>query len=170
MLYSLGIIAPLAGCLGAEDDPESHVPDEWREERVKATGEPIQSKERLDGRANYDPEKEVVVINNNIERTPQQWLSSECPHSAADPVRESLGELKDSSNITVSVSSRDQIINVRRIIHLTRGGEVASSPEVRFDSLLNMLPQYVEMTVLIDGFEHTCQIEVFVSDGMSQPE
>ena len=169
-----GIGVSVAGCQvwNTTPDPEAHVPDDWHEEPVQGTGSPVETSAAIDDtmRPTYHPDREEVELSNGEFRSVDHWLGVECPHLAGRYLDDVLGwRLDDREYVSAGIVS-DGELWVRRVVHARRDGEVTGSPDVEFDAVVEATPQYVEATVTLDEFEHTCRPPVYVEDSVSQEE
>ena len=168
----LGLGGVVAGYLGTGSriDPEDHVPDGWHDEPVRGRAEPVETKAAIDDEVTYHPEREEVEISEGEFRSVEHWLEVECPHVAGRYLADLLNErLDDSTSVGAGIVSSGKLF-VRRYVEANRDGDIISSPTVEFKAILDATPKYVDATVTLDDFEHTCRPPVYVEDTFQQEE
>lgn len=167
-----GCIAMFSGCLsgsGSESSPEESLPDDWHDEPVQASGDPLSTEEQIGEDVDYDSQKDEVQIDGVGSLPVEQWLTKECPQTAAKTVGQMIDEkLDDPSNVSAAVAMPndpdEKILEAQREVYFDGEGNIISESNVDFSTLRNTVPQEIDLTVRFRDHQHTCKSPVYIKD------
>lgn len=130
-------------------DPSDHV-DDWQDDRMRGTAEPIETEER------DDSAPPVVELT--------------CAEVARDAVEAVvLNQLDQTEGLTFLLSRVPEeekriILAIRAMIVERESSMVVVKPEVSFTKFREVTPREVRGTIVYNDSEFTCEHEVYVED------
>ncbi|WP_154020995.1 hypothetical protein [Haloarcula sp. CBA1127] len=165
-----GCIAIFSGCLsGSESSPEESLPGDWHDEPVQASGDPLTIEKGIGEDVGYDSQNDEVQIDGVGSLSVEQWLTKECPQTAAKTVNEIIDKnLDDPSNVSVAVampnSPDEKRLEAQREAYFDGEGNILSEPNIEFSTLRDTVPKEINLTVRFRDHQHTCNLKVYVRD------
>lgn len=159
-LAAVGLVFPctLAGCFADRTfDPSDHL-DDWQDERARGEADPIEDEQPIESDG---------IIEVRCGRVARDTLREVVSDRLDQPSGLSFGFGTDPQREENESDTADEYrLVVRRTIHRTRDGDVRSKPDVGFETLREVTPREVRMTVKHGDAEHTCRYPVYIEDSV----
>ncbi|WP_224269347.1 hypothetical protein [Haloprofundus salinisoli] len=116
------------------------------------------------------PEREPVFETTPFERWGETQCLSAAASAAASHVETELDTDEVSGGITSAVDGEDRAAYVLLTTLLDRDGDVLTSPETDFETLVAATPATVSATYLLDEHEYTLDVPIYVRHEVIQQE
>lgn len=138
---------------GESFDPHDHV-DDWHDEPVRGTADPIQIEQVVDSR---------------------ESLASKCGWVSSDAVESTVADrvtltraVDFSYTKAAGMNDGEWFVMVSRIVHFGQSNEVHLTPEITFATLLEATPRTVRASITHEDEEYSCRHPVYVVDYAEQ--